>query len=95
MRTVYKYPLEIADVQTVHMPRRAVILTVQNQGGKLCLWAELDNQEKVCERTIEIFGTGHQISAVDNRVYIGTAQQLNGALVWHVYERTTNNGGNQ
>jgi hypothetical protein len=89
MRTIFKYPVGVIDVQKIELPKGARILCVQEQNGTLCLWAEVETPSKTTTRTIEVIGTGNPISMVDNRIYIGTAQ-IDG-LVWHVYERTTNN----
>lgn len=37
--TIWKFPLEIADSQSVVMPSGARILSAQMQGSTLCLWA--------------------------------------------------------
>lgn len=84
--TIYKYPLEIKDRQHVKLPAHAQILSVQVQHGNLQLWAIVDEdfvQQKM--RCIEIIATGGKVSD-EPRKYIGTVQQMNGALVWHVFE---------
>ena len=61
------------------------------QNEILCLWAEVDPEEKVEEeRVFGIIGTGHIIdnSEVDKRIHLKTVQQ--GMLVWHVYEFINN-----
>jgi hypothetical protein len=89
MRTIFKYPLRVTDVQKLELPKGATILSVQEQSGTLCLWAEVETPSKTSARTFEVIGTGNPISMADNRVYIGTVQM--DGLVWHVYERITNN----
>lgn len=85
MRTIYKYPLQIADEQTIPLAYGAKILCVQSQNDRLCIWVDCESTNSPASRTIEIFGTGHPMSQQFNRCYIGTVQQ--GAFVWHVYER--------
>jgi len=80
MQTIYKYPLEITDRQSVWMPARAKLLTVQMQHGVLCLWAEVDTMNPDEEIAIAVYGTGNPCAGGQ---YIGTAQD--GPLVWHVY----------
>lgn len=83
---IWKYQLQVKDTQTIMMPFGARMLCVQNQGGVPCLWALCDiDAEKIC-RTIDTIGTGHPLSA-HIRKYIGTFQQEEGSLVWHVFER--------
>lgn len=85
--TIYKYPIQITDVQKVKLPIEAQILTAQMQGDALCIWAIVDEAATDTEeRTIEVFGTGHPMGQVF-RQYIGTVQMQGGALVWHVFER--------
>jgi len=82
-RTIFKFQLGINDAQTIKMQRGAIIRSVQDQGGILWLWAELDRTAPMEDRIIEIFGTGHLIPDGD-RTYLSTVQQ--GGFVWHVYE---------
>lgn len=44
MRTIWKYPLEVATDQTQLFPRNAQILTVQAQDGTPCLWAIVESE---------------------------------------------------
>lgn len=87
MKTIWKFPLDITDSQTILMPKGAELLIAQLQGGQGCLWALVDDAAPREERTIEIHGTGnpiHQDMGIE-RKYIGTFQQE--AFVWHVFER--------
>lgn len=89
MITVFKYPLEPIDSQILDLPVGAKILTAQLQYGQLCLWCEIDTTQPVFPRIFRIYGTGHAIILPDvgsGLKYIATAQDLNGVLVWHVYE---------
>jgi len=86
-QAVWKFPLKITDRQTVPMPVGAKILCAQIQQGELCLWAEVDTRCGNLAREIWIFGTGHPIRNAFSLRYIGTVQQFDGGLVWHVYER--------
>jgi hypothetical protein len=90
MKTIWKYPLEITDQQSVTMPEGAKILTAQMQGRDLCLWAIVDPDARHHEdRHIQIVGTGHLIEGLEDAKqfsYIASVQM--GALVWHVFERS-------
>lgn len=88
---IYKYRLEVADRQTIWMPKGAKILTVQDQGeaGLLSLWAQVDETiGEVEDRVIAIYGTGNIMPVAQEEIgeYIATAQTHNGMLVWHVFE---------
>lgn len=86
MKAIWKYKLEVLDEQTIEMPVNARILTVDNQYGDICLWAEVNTDPDLVmeKRTIYIHGTGHQY--MSHRRYIGSVQMYNGNLVFHVFE---------
>lgn len=85
-KTIWKFPLAIVDDQQIVLPKEATFLCVQMQNDQCCLWALVDPAQPTETKTIEIFGTGHPIQAA-NRNYIGTVQEFDGALVWHIFYR--------
>ncbi len=85
-KQIWKYPLDVTDVQKVMMPKGAMILSAQVQRDILCLWALGDPEQPKEARFIEVIGTGNP-TTVQDRVFIGTADMGNGSLVWHVFER--------
>lgn len=87
MKTVWKTVLELGpDEQTIYLPTGSELLTVQNQGRDLCLWARVDPEAANSAFKIRIAGTGHPI-ADDVGDYISTFQHAGGALVFHVFGR--------
>ena len=86
MKTIYKYELIIEDVQELMLPKGSEILCVQMQGKTPQLWAIVDPHAPKEPRMIEIYGTGHMLGDEPGE-YIGTFQQYEGQLVWHVFER--------
>lgn len=82
---IWKFLLEIDDVQNVTMPAGARILTAQLQGEALCLWALCDEQAPKVKRAIRIYGTGHPLP-LNPGEYIATFQLNHGALIFHVFE---------
>lgn len=83
---IYKFPLKEVANQPITLPVGAEILCVHSQRGILTLWAKIDEKwPKVEQRTIEIFGTGHEMNN-DARTYIGTVLMYSGDIVWHVFE---------
>ena len=87
MKTIFKYPLEADDYQTVIMPRGAQILTVQAQREIPCIWAMVDTDNEPEERYFRMAGTGHLFTSKDKLLrYIGTFQVRAGGLVFHVFE---------
>lgn len=86
MRTIWKYPLEIADRQVVRMPSGAQVLSAQVQHGQLCLWAIVDDDRDVADTQVHIAGTGHPLDAINpSWRHVGTVQMLEGRLVFHVF----------
>lgn len=92
--TIWKFPLELADQQTIKIPDNARFLSLQVQNGTPCIWAEVDPSERLIDTVFETYGTGHAFRS-DNQMYIGTWQQLGGALVWHVYKNFNTPTGGQ
>ncbi len=85
--TIWKFPLKIADVQSVEMPRDARILSAQLQDGAVTLWAMVQPAAPRCKRVFWIVGTGHRADHVVVNVfaYISTVQDANG-FVWHLFD---------
>lgn len=90
MKVVYKY---IVDSQSMHqhifvvtLPLGAEILTVQKQREQTCMWVlqDLQGNGSFQERRFVKIGTGQPVA--DNYKYIGTVQELEGALIWHYFE---------
>ncbi len=86
MKSIWKFPIEITDRQTVNMPKTATILSVQIQHGAVYMWALVDTEEPTVDRTFIVHGTGHPCIC-DASEYIGTFQVASGALVFHLFEK--------
>lgn len=86
MKTIWKYDLQITSRQTLLMPRGSVPLSVQQQNGRLCLWAVVDPSAPMVGRDIQILGTGNPVRADAVLAFLGTVQMQEGALVLHVFE---------
>jgi hypothetical protein len=84
-RRIWKYELEITDEQTVNMPMHADILTVQMQGGTMCMWALVEPENVKRPRKFLVVGTGNPMPDGMQR-YVGTVQMMQGSLVWHIFE---------
>jgi hypothetical protein len=83
MRAIYKYPLR-AFFNRVPIHEDGKLLHVAYDGAEhcLCVWAEIDTDHPICDRKIQLVGTGHEV--LSGGVYIGTAKD--GPFVWHVYD---------
>lgn len=91
-KTIWKFPLTVADVQHVAMPTGAEILCVQTQHEGPCLWVRVDPSATMEKRSIAIVGTGHPAPEPSDGDYIGTFQIHGGALVFHVFAKRRSDG---
>ena len=92
MKRIFKYQLQINDLQNLNLPVGAKILSVQAQRGIPCLWALVDDSEKeYSDVKVSMYGTGHPISEKElkNKMFAGTVQI--GELVLHVFLQCGNN----
>lgn len=79
MKTIWKYTLEITDIQHVDLPEGAEVLHVDNQNESLCMWALVDPKAKPGPmRYFEIFGTGHPI-----KEDVGVSRKFLGTVIMH------------
>lgn len=86
MKTIHKYILEITDHQIIQLPIGYKILSVQEQGNKICMWVIVDKEEVWKEDLgIWIFETGHDMTSAYNGEFLGTVQLAGGSLVLHVF----------
>lgn len=87
MLKVFKYPVPVADLFELEMPKDAQILTVQIQGEDIQMWALVDPESPTELRQFRLAGTGHSISVKHTvKRYIGTFQIRGGRLVFHLFE---------
>lgn len=83
--TIYKYQLELKDVQTIKIPYNHKFLQVAEQNGKLWVWVKIgkDCKDKTQDRVIHIYGTGHPIETEKLLIHLGTV--VTTPFVWHVF----------
>lgn len=89
MRTIWKFELDHMPDSTLIMPEGSHILSFMEQFNHLFIWAMVnpETQEKV-ERTFVVYGTGHPITEDTTKLHhIGTIKYMEGALIWHLFER--------
>lgn len=91
--TIWKFELQVTDVQRVRMPvgSRLLYVGAQDRGGpwvslQPTLWALVDPNAPYVDRLIAVVGTGNPAPDVDDEdsIYVGTA--ICGALVWHIFD---------
>jgi hypothetical protein len=85
MKTVWKFPLVIADEQTIATPIGSKPIYINlDPNGIPCVWCDVDSDNLFDGKVkILIRGTGHP--SPENVTYLGSFIQ--GPFVWHVYYR--------
>ena len=81
MKRIYKYEFKEGSVE---MPIGAKILTIEDQDGRLHIWAIVDTDAESEFRYFAIVGTGQDFPEADDYTYINTIQD--GPFVWHIFE---------
>ena len=82
---IWKWTLELTDVQTIEVPAGAKLLSTQAQQDVIQLWALCDENAPKEPRRIALYGTGNPMPD-DVGEYISTFQMHNGHLVLHAFE---------
>jgi hypothetical protein len=86
MRTVYKYTLDVVDMQTIEVRKEAgttpkIVHTGLDASGVPCIWMELTPGTYVEKYEIHIIGTGNPVTGTKS--HVGCFVQSR--FVWHVY----------
>lgn len=88
MKTVWKYKVELVDVQNIEMKQGAEILVLQKQGNRhedeIYIWCIVDTDAPTEVNTFHLIPTGTEI--LENTKYIGTLWLMNGSYVLHMFE---------
>jgi hypothetical protein len=87
MITIYKYPLQVTDVQHVEIPVGAQILKVDEQNSKMFLWALVQNVSHTYNMEVRIIGTGQEFNDHSDYEHLGSVLTSDGFFVWHVFRR--------
>jgi len=95
---IYKYKIPVQDEFEIDLPVNSSVLCVQTQYSEPVngfyptdipyIWVLIDEEvySQLKPRKFFIVGTGSEFKDQYAK-YIGTFQQLNGRLVWHLFER--------
>ncbi len=86
-KSIWKFAIEVEDLQAITIPKSAIILSVQVQNGQICIWAIVNPSAPTVERVIRMAGTGHDLT---NRPvlgeFIGTVQINGEQFIFHVFD---------
>lgn len=85
MKEVWKFPCQM-EPWGVALPKGAKILSFGDQRGTPYFWALVDPNQPPEDREFIVVGTGHPAPDESEGSYIGTCQQMDGMLVWHLFE---------
>lgn len=80
---IYKYELKPGSgAQVVAMPKTKVVVHVgDDPGGTCCIWAMVDPETPVEEKTVRIVGTGEPF---DFQEWVQAITWVTGPFVWHL-----------
>jgi hypothetical protein len=82
---LWKYPItnfHLAPTE-LEIPKGGEVLAVQNQFEVPTIWVKVNPDNEKEKRKFQIYGTGHPLD--ENIDYIGTFQEDNGQLIWHLF----------
>lgn len=87
---VYKYTLELKNISheglcVVELPEHAIVRSAHEQRRVICIWAEVDPNAKLVERTFHIVPTGYPLPDKIGR-FIDTVHFDESTYVFHIYE---------
>jgi hypothetical protein len=90
MRTIWKYPIPMADSFEIEMPGDREFLTLDVQDGFPHIWVSVDPESGTFIRKFHLVGTGNPIpeetQVHHELVFRGSFQMSNGAFVFHLFE---------
>jgi len=88
MKAIWKYQLQVEDLQTMHMPKGAKVLSVGVQHNIICVWALVDIGEMEMQPVkFKVIGTGNPPGSLVGYAFLGTVMLLGGSFVSHVFMR--------
>lgn len=95
MKTIWKFPFEIADHIEILMPEGAEFLAVAEQHGQIgvrtaCMWCKVNPSQSHSTKRIcfELRATGQPFDRTED-VFLGTFQMFEGKAVWHLFTSKT------
>ncbi len=82
---IFKFRLDIINIQTIYTPANTEFLDVQVQYDTPCIWGMCDEKASNEARHIAIYSTGETLPKNPGE-YIGTFQHFGASLIFHVFE---------
>lgn len=85
---IWKFPVNLHELAGggcgIRMPVGAAVVSVQEQGGMICIWARVHPNRDTVARRFLVRGTGRPLAGAEAGQYLGTVQLQ--PYVWHVFE---------
>lgn len=81
---ILKWELKLVGMQTLEIPAKSKIMTVQMQRQVPCIWTSCDESLPMAKLDVVLLPTGYE---TPDWPYRGTIQLDGGALVFHVFTR--------
>jgi len=82
---IWKWRLEITDIQEIAMPEGTEIIAVAEQQGELMMWGICNISAPNQTRVFAVVGAGNPAPDLSDSRHVGTVVMSYG-LVWHVFE---------
>ena len=84
MKTLFKYPIPIADEFEIALPSEFKILSAgPDPAGRLCMWALVDSSLEPRPAKFFLRGTGHPMLGAEAGDFVAT--MVRGQFVWHLF----------
>ena len=88
VKTIWKYPLEIQEEQTVEVPYGSQLLSLMGQNDLPVLYVLVNPYTKVKEVWhFSLWATGQKIGdeMLRTSIFVGTVSTYEGRLIWHLW----------
>lgn len=83
---MYKYPIHVSGAFTITLPMNSRIRHVGRQGDSMYLWAEVEPNAQVRQKTFRVFATGEDIPHDYTAVWVWHGTWQDGPFMWHLFE---------
>ena len=85
MKTIYKYQIDLQNLDKIFEVPLDRFLTAQLQYGSIMVWAAIDTNLPKQKIKFDVYGTGDPQADTTGKNYLGTVQCLSGNIVLHVF----------
>lgn len=84
--TIWKYELEAKELQYVDVPSQHRVLSIAEQGDKMCMWVMVNpSSERQRRLQVNLVGTGWDVPSDVGFDYYTSVVVQGGTFVWHYF----------